>query len=86
MLPRIQVLGVTLETFGMMFALALLSAGALVARRLREQGHPTDWAYELLAACSLGGLIGARGYYIVQNYAQVQHDVLGSVFSGSGLI
>lgn len=46
MLPEIQVLGVTLHTFGLVVALAFVAAGALLARRLRELGRPVDWAYE----------------------------------------
>ena len=45
-----------------------------------------DWAYEIIFAALLGGVIGARGYFIVQNYASVEHDLLGSIFSGSGLV
>jgi phosphatidylglycerol:prolipoprotein diacylglycerol transferase len=34
----------------------------------------------------LGGLVGSRLYYVIQNYSQVKHDLLGSLFSGSGLV
>jgi phosphatidylglycerol:prolipoprotein diacylglycerol transferase len=40
----------------------------------------------MLFAALVGGLVGARGYYILQNYGQVKHDLLSNVFSGSGLI
>ncbi|HEX4108748.1 MAG TPA: prolipoprotein diacylglyceryl transferase family protein, partial [Solirubrobacteraceae bacterium] len=32
------------------------------------------------------GLIGARGYYVIQNYSEVKHHVFHAVFSGSGLV
>ena len=86
MKPELHILGLSLKTFGMMFALGFLSAGALIARRLRELGKPVDWAYEMMFAALVGGLVGARLYYIVQNYAAVKGDLLGSVFSGSGLV
>ncbi len=86
MKPEIQVLGVSIKTFGVMFALGFLACGAVVARRLRELGKPVDWAYEIVFAALLGGVIGARGYYLIENYGQVKHDLLGSVFSGSGLV
>lgn len=79
-------LGLSLKTFGLMFALGFLSAGAVIARRLRELGRPVDWAYEMMFAALVGGLVGSRIYYIVQNYAAVKHDLLGSLFSGSGLV
>jgi phosphatidylglycerol:prolipoprotein diacylglycerol transferase len=37
-------------------------------------------------ASMIGGLVGSRLYYVVQNYSQVKHDLLGSLFSGSGLV
>ncbi len=86
MLKQIDVLGLHLQTFGIFFALNFLCWAALVARRLRELGKPVDWAYEVLFAALIGGLVGARGYYILQNYGQVKHDLIGNVFSGSGLI
>jgi phosphatidylglycerol:prolipoprotein diacylglycerol transferase len=86
MQPEIHLLGLSVKTFGICFAVAFLVSGAVLMRRLRELGRPVDWAYEMVFAALLGGLIGARGYYIVQNYSQVKHDLLGSIFSGSGLI
>ncbi|HEX4805337.1 MAG TPA: prolipoprotein diacylglyceryl transferase [Conexibacter sp.] len=86
MLKQIDVLGLHLQTFGIFFALNFLCWAALVARRLKEIGKPVDWAYEMLFAALIGGLVGARGYYILQNYDQVKHDLIGNVFSGSGLI
>ncbi len=86
MYPHIHIGPVTLQTFGLMFALAFLAAGALVARRLREIGKPADWAYEIGFAALVGGVVGSRVYFIVQNYDSVKHDLLGHLFSGSGLV
>jgi phosphatidylglycerol:prolipoprotein diacylglycerol transferase len=86
MKPEIEIVGISIKTFGVMFALGFLACGAVVARRLREMDKPVDWAYEITFAALLGGVIGARGYYVIQNYSQVKHDLLGSIFSGSGLV
>jgi phosphatidylglycerol---prolipoprotein diacylglyceryl transferase len=86
MKPEIHLLGISIKTFGVMFALGFLSCGLLLARRLRELGKPVDWAYEVTFAALLGGLIGARGYYLIQNYGEVKNDLLGHVFSGTGLV
>jgi phosphatidylglycerol:prolipoprotein diacylglycerol transferase len=85
-LKQIDVLGLHLQTFGIFFALNFLAWAALVARRLREIGKPVDWAYEMLFAALIGGLVGARAYYVIQNYDAVKGDLLGNVFSGSGLV
>ncbi|HUN78468.1 MAG TPA: prolipoprotein diacylglyceryl transferase family protein [Solirubrobacteraceae bacterium] len=86
MKPTFDVLGLSIKSFGVVFALAFLACGMLIARRLRELGKPVDWAYELVFAALVGGLVGARGYYVLQNYDEVKGHLLSSVFSGSGLI
>ena len=86
MKPEIVVFGVSLKTFGICFGLAFVVSGAMVTRRLKELGHPPDWAYEMVFAALIGGLIGARGYWLVTHTGGVSGDVLGSVFGGSGLI
>jgi phosphatidylglycerol:prolipoprotein diacylglycerol transferase len=86
MRPEVHVLGLSIKTFGVVYALGFLACGVVVARRLRELELPVDWAYEIVFAALVGGVVGARGYYIVQNYSQVKHDLVGSVFSGSGLV
>jgi phosphatidylglycerol:prolipoprotein diacylglycerol transferase len=86
MKPEIHILGISIKTFGVAFALGFLACGAVVARRLRELGKPVDWSYEIVFAALVGGVVGARGYYLIQNYDQVKHDLIGSVFSGSGLV
>jgi phosphatidylglycerol---prolipoprotein diacylglyceryl transferase len=86
MQPEIHLGPITLQTFGIMFALAFIAAGALVARRLREWGKPTDWAYELILCALVGGIVGARLDFVVENYDSVKHDLLGNIFSGAGLV
>ncbi len=86
MRPGIQVLGISLKTFGLVFALGFVAAGAIIARRLKELGKPIDYAYEMAMAALIGGLVGSRVYFVVQNYGQVKHDLIGSLFSGSGLV
>jgi phosphatidylglycerol:prolipoprotein diacylglycerol transferase len=84
--PEVIVFGISIKTFGVTFALGFLACGAIIARRLRELEKPVDWAYEIVFAALLGGLIGARGYFVIQNYDEVKHDLLGHIFSGSGLV
>ena len=86
MQPNLDLGPITLKTFGLTFALAFIAIGALAARRFKELDKPIDWAYEIAFAALVGGLVGARGYFIVQNYDSVKHDLLGNIFSGSGLV
>ncbi len=86
MQPTIHLLGISIKTFGVVFALAFVGAGGIVWRRLRELGRPVDWAYEMVFAALIGGLVGARVYFVIENYDAVRHDLLGNLFSGSGLV
>ena len=86
MQPELDLGPITLQTFGICFALAFLAAGAVLARRLREIGQPANWAYEIIFAGLIGGLVGARVDYLIQNWDKVSSDLLGNVFSGSGLV
>jgi phosphatidylglycerol:prolipoprotein diacylglycerol transferase len=84
--PEINIGPLTLQTFGLMFALAVLAAGAVVAKRFAEIGKPPDWAYEMTFSALAGGIVGSRLYYVVENYDRVKDDLLGNLFSGSGLV
>ena len=86
MQPTVDIGPLTLQTFGICFAVAFIAAGAVLARRLKEIGKSAEWAYEVILFGLLGGIVGARLYYIVANYDQVKHDFLGHLFSGSGLV
>jgi phosphatidylglycerol:prolipoprotein diacylglycerol transferase len=86
MQPEIHLGPLTLQTFGIMFALGFIAAGAVAARRLGEWGKPTDWAFELILAAAIGGLVGARVDFIIENYSSVKDDLLGNLFSGAGLV
>ena len=86
MQPELDIGPLTLQTFGIMFGLAFVAAGALVAKRLDELGKPADWAYEMVCAALIGGIVGARLDFVIENYSEVEDDLLGNLFSGSGLV
>jgi phosphatidylglycerol:prolipoprotein diacylglycerol transferase len=56
--------------------------GALAGRRLKELGRPTDWAYEMVFAALIGGLIGAKAYYLLEHPGDLS---LIGIVAGSGL-
>ena len=81
MLPEIG----PIKTFGLMFGLAFLAAGLVIARRLKEQGRQPDFAYEVIFAGLIGGVAGSRLWWFFENYDDNKDDVLGNLFGGSGL-
>jgi phosphatidylglycerol---prolipoprotein diacylglyceryl transferase len=86
MYPEINIGPLTLQTFGLMFGLAFVAAGLVVGRRLKELGKPADWAYEMAFSALVGGIVGARIYFLIENWSDVNDDLLGNLFSGSGLV
>ena len=84
--PEIHLGPLELKTFGICFALAFLASGALLGRRFRELGKPGDWSYEMVFAALVGGIVGSRADYLLQNWDTVSHDLVGNLFSGSGLV
>ena len=86
MQPEIELGPLTLQTFGICFALAFVAAGVVLARRLGEIGEPPEWAYEIIFAGLVGGLVGSRIDYVAQNWDEASDDLLGALFSGSGLV
>lgn len=81
MQPEIVIFGLELKTFGLMFALSFVASGLVVGRRLLELSKPVDWAYEIIFAALLGGLIGAKLWWAVET----DQFTLDGLFSGSGL-
>jgi phosphatidylglycerol---prolipoprotein diacylglyceryl transferase len=86
MQPEIDLGPLTLKTFGLMFALGFLAAAGICGRRFSELGKPPDWAYEMTFSALVGGIVGARVYYMAQHWSDVQDDFFGNLFSGSGLV
>ena len=75
---------ITIYSFGVMAACALLLGAYVAYRLLRTRGVSFMFAYELLFAAGVGGFAGARLYYLLQHWAAVKGDLLGSGLGGSG--
>jgi phosphatidylglycerol:prolipoprotein diacylglycerol transferase len=84
--PEIHILGITLQSFGLMLALAFIVCGIAAGQYLKELGRPVDWAYEMVFAALVGGVVGARLWWVGENWSDAKDDLLGSLFSGSGLV
>jgi phosphatidylglycerol:prolipoprotein diacylglycerol transferase len=76
--PEIHIFGLTIQTFGLCLGIAFLVAGWLVAKRLGELGRNVDFAYEMVFAALIGGLVGAKLWYVIETG--------GKLFSGTGLV
>jgi phosphatidylglycerol:prolipoprotein diacylglycerol transferase len=86
MQPELDIGPLTLQTFGLMMGLGFVVAGVAAGRFLKELGKPIDWAYEMVFAALVGGIVGARLWWVLENWSDAEDDVLGSLFSGAGLV
>jgi len=86
MQPELDLGPITLQTFGLMMGLGFVVGGLMAARHFKELGKPADWAYELVFAALVGGIVGARLWWVAENWSDAKDDVLGSLFSGAGLV
>jgi phosphatidylglycerol:prolipoprotein diacylglycerol transferase len=84
--PELHVLGITLQTFGLMMGLGFVTSGVMLGLRFKEIGKPVDWAYEMIFAALVGGIVGARLWWVAENWDAASEDLVGSLFSGSGLV
>jgi phosphatidylglycerol:prolipoprotein diacylglycerol transferase len=72
------------HTYGMVAALAFLAAGYVVYRLLKLRNLPGQLAYEVVFVAALGGLGGARLYWLVQHWGLVSRDLMHYALSGAG--
>ena len=66
--------------YGLMLMVAFLMGGWLIARQLRESGLKEDYAADIVAAAVIGGIIGAKLWYVA-----LTRDP-GALFSRGGLV
>ncbi len=78
----VRIGGFTLNSFGVMMALAFISAGFVAHWQFKKRGVNPDFIYGLLIACIIGGLLGAKVHYLILHPEQWP----GNLLSGSGLV
>lgn len=81
MRPELFTIGpFTLYSFGLMAALALIVPAWVASRDLRERGYEPGIAWEIILGAGIGGFVGARLDYLIQNGFE------GGLFSSTGLV
>ncbi|NIR77492.1 MAG: prolipoprotein diacylglyceryl transferase, partial [Gemmatimonadetes bacterium] len=49
-------------------------------------GEDPDKAWDFVFMAVIGGIVGARGYYVLLNFPRLLEDPVGLVFSRGGLV
>jgi phosphatidylglycerol:prolipoprotein diacylglycerol transferase len=85
--PVILRLGpVTIYSYGLMMALAFLTAAHLTGKELTRKGLPGEAASTMMFWAAVGGLIGARLLAIMDDWQAFLEEPLHTIFSGAGFV
>ena len=84
---NLPVLGeVTITSFGVMMALAFLTAYWVLRAELKRLDGDPDVAADMLMGALIGGIVGAKIYYVILYWDRTVLDPFGMIFQRSGLV
>jgi len=76
----------TVYTYGFMMATAFLVCYFILKHEAVKRGDNPDFASSLIFWAAIGGIIGAKIFYLVEFFQDVLQDPVGMIFSGAGLV
>ena len=77
---------ITITSFGVMMALSFLTGYWVVRLELRRKEMDEELAGDVLMGAIIGGIVGAKLYYVLLNWPQTAQDPFGMLFSRAGLV
>jgi phosphatidylglycerol---prolipoprotein diacylglyceryl transferase len=85
MLPILFQFGpLTIYSFGVFMALAALAAAWVVQAELKRNGYNPELASTMVFAAAIGGLVGARILFIVEDWSNFLRSPWDYIFTGAG--
>lgn len=78
--------GEAITSFGVFMLLAFLTAGYVTRAEMRRVGQDPEKAWDLLFMAVVGGIVGAKGYYVLLNWPRLVEDPVGLIFARGGLV
>ncbi len=78
--------GSPITSFGVFMLLAFLTAGYVLRAELGRVGEDPEKSWDFVFMAVVGGILGAKGYYILLNYPQLMADPASLIFSRGGLV
>ncbi|MFC1791881.1 prolipoprotein diacylglyceryl transferase family protein, partial [Gemmatimonadota bacterium] len=76
--------GEYVTSFGMMMFFAFLTAGLAHRAEMKRQGFDPDISWDVVFGAVVGGILGAKLYYILLNYPRLLEDPAGLIFARGG--
>ena len=87
MIPYLIEIGpLKIPSYGFMLMMAFMTNYFLLTRELPRLGKDPDMAGDLVFWAAIGGILGSKIYYMMDNYETFIADPLSMIFSGSGLV
>jgi phosphatidylglycerol:prolipoprotein diacylglycerol transferase len=78
--------GEPVTSFGAMMVMAFLSSGLILRSEMQRKDLDPGLSWDIVLMAVLGGILGARAYYILLNFPQLLRDPTGAIFSRAGLV
>ncbi|MCH7891812.1 MAG: prolipoprotein diacylglyceryl transferase [Gemmatimonadetes bacterium] len=78
--------GEPITSFGVFMFLSFLVGGMLLRSEMERTGHDPERAWDLVFMAVLGGVIGAKVYYVLLNYEALLANPFSAIFSRTGLV
>jgi phosphatidylglycerol:prolipoprotein diacylglycerol transferase len=78
--------GEAITSFGVFMLFAFLTGGYVIRAGMREMGEDPDKAWDLVFMGVVGGILGAKLYYVLLNYETLISDPRRLLLSRGGLV
>lgn len=78
--------GAAITSFGVFMLLSFLTGGYVTRAGLRRIGEDPEKAWDLVFMAVVGGIVGARLYYVLLNFPRFMQDPFGMIFARGGLV
>lgn len=76
----------TITSFGLMMFASFIVGAWILGKQLQRYRMPAELAWDLLAWIAIGGLAGAKLYYVGLHWDDLVANPMGSLFSRGGLV
>jgi phosphatidylglycerol:prolipoprotein diacylglycerol transferase len=73
-------------SFGLMMFLSFIVGAWLLGKQLQRYGLPKEYAWDMLAWIAIGGVLGAKLWYLALNYQDLFANPLRELTSRGGLV
>ena len=77
---------IAIYSYGFMLVVAFYSCYFLLQKDLRRINLDQNLASDIIFSAAVGGIVGSKIYYLIENFGRVIDDPIGMIFSGSGLV